>query len=125
MDLYLGVDLGSTTSKAVVVGGDGAILGRGITNTRSNYKVASEIAREEALHSARFSYLLGEMEALGYPPSRHAAVYSDLDTFFRFEGYLLRLGELEKQCLQSRRSAGDGCPVPEDCLREVFALLRE
>lgn len=125
MDLFLGVDLGSTTSKAVVVGSDGAILGRGITNTRSNYKVASEIAREEALHNARFSYLINQMEAQGYPASRHAAAYSDLDTFFRFEGYLLRVAALEEHCMRAVGESRGGFPVPEACLAEVFVLLRE
>jgi benzoyl-CoA reductase subunit A len=124
MDVYLGIDLGSTTSKAVVMGADGRILGRGITNTRSNYKVAAEIARVEALHNARFSHLVHEMEALGYPSSRHSAAYSDLDLNFRYEGYLQRIGALERQCMETLGRAKDGGPVPEACLADVFALMR-
>jgi benzoyl-CoA reductase subunit A len=37
---YVGIDLGSTTTKSVVVDADGAVLGRGITNSRSNYDLA-------------------------------------------------------------------------------------
>jgi len=125
VDLFLGVDLGSTTSKAVVVGDDGKILGRGITNTRSNYKVASEIARQEALHNARFSFLIQEMEAQGFPESRHAAAYSDLNTYFRFEGYLLRLGALEEQCGRTLDQEGGAVAPPRGCVAEVFASLRE
>ena len=39
MKCYVGIDLGSTTTKAVVLDGDGEILGRGITNSRSHYAV--------------------------------------------------------------------------------------
>ncbi len=126
MDLYLGVDLGSTTSKAVLVGDDGRILGRGITNTRSNYKVASEIARVEALHNARFAFLKQTMESQGYPASRHEAVYSDLELSFRLEGYLLRLGALERHCKKTSASNPQEQAVPAGCLEELFhALFRE
>jgi len=54
---YLGVDLGSTTSKAVIINDNDEIIGRGITNTRANYKVAADIARQEAIYNARFSLL--------------------------------------------------------------------
>ena len=47
---YLGIDLGSTTSKAVIIDDDDQIIGRGITNTRANYKVAADIAKEEAIY---------------------------------------------------------------------------
>ena len=40
LDLFVGIDLGSTTTKAVFVDGDGRIMGRGITNSRSNYHLA-------------------------------------------------------------------------------------
>ena len=46
---YLGVDLGSTTSKAVIINEKDEIIGKGITNTRANYKVAADIARQEAI----------------------------------------------------------------------------
>lgn len=54
---YLGVDLGSTTSKAIIINEKDEIIGRGITNTRANYRVAVEIAKLEAIFNARF-YLL-------------------------------------------------------------------
>ena len=49
MRCFIGIDLGSTTTKAVVLGDDARILGRGITNSRSNYDVACKIALDEAL----------------------------------------------------------------------------
>jgi benzoyl-CoA reductase subunit A len=54
---YLGIDLGSTTSKAVIINEKDEIIGRGITNTRANYKVAADIARQDAIYNARFSLL--------------------------------------------------------------------
>ena len=123
MEVFLGVDLGSTTSKAIVVTEDGQILGRGITNTRSNYRVAAEIAREEAIHNARLSYLIGEMETRGYPSSRHAAAYSDLDLGFRFEGYLRRLAALEAQCQKTLASHPGENGATAERLEEIFAIL--
>ena len=57
MDAWLGIDLGSTTSKAVIVDEGGLVLGRGITNTRSNYEVAAQVAEAAALVDARFLLL--------------------------------------------------------------------
>ncbi|MCC6476406.1 benzoyl-CoA reductase subunit A [bacterium] len=57
MSVFLGIDLGSTTSKAIIVSEKGSILGRGITNTRSDYNVAADIARMDAEFNARFSML--------------------------------------------------------------------
>ena len=59
---YLGVDLGSTTSKAVIINEADEIIGRGITNTRANYAVAADIARDEAVYNARFSILKKKLE---------------------------------------------------------------
>jgi|SaaInl4_135m_RNA_FD_contig_31_2035666_length_5021_multi_8_in_0_out_0_4 benzoyl-CoA reductase subunit A len=57
MKCYVGIDLGSTTTKAVYMDEDEMILGRGITNSRSNYELACEIASEEAAINSRFQYL--------------------------------------------------------------------
>ncbi len=57
MSCYVGIDLGSTTTKAVVLGADGRVLGQGITNSRANYDLAADVARTEAFVSARFGLL--------------------------------------------------------------------
>ncbi|HWR83966.1 MAG TPA: BadF/BadG/BcrA/BcrD ATPase family protein [Candidatus Deferrimicrobium sp.] len=57
MKVFLGIDLGSTTSKAVIVDAAGCIIGRGITNTRSDYAVAARIAQMEAEFNSRFTLL--------------------------------------------------------------------
>ena len=54
MRCFIGIDLGSTTTKAVVVDENQNILGRGITNSRSNYDTAAAIAKQEALVNSRF-----------------------------------------------------------------------
>ena len=67
MSCFIGIDLGSTTTKAVVLDEDQNILGRGITNSRSNYDTAAAIAKQEALVNARFHLFrqaLGSTSAL-------------------------------------------------------------
>jgi len=59
---YLGIDLGSTTSKAIIIDERDEIIGRGITNTRANYKIAAEIAKLEAIFDARFFLLTQKLE---------------------------------------------------------------
>ena len=54
MRCFIGIDLGSTTTKAVVIDEQQNILGRGITNSRSNYDTAAAIAKQEALVNSRF-----------------------------------------------------------------------
>jgi benzoyl-CoA reductase subunit A len=54
MNVFIGIDLGSTTTKAVVLDANEQIIGRGITNSRSNYDVAAAVVREEAFVSTRF-----------------------------------------------------------------------
>ncbi len=55
MRVYVGIDLGSTTTKAVILDDNEQVVGRGITNSRSNYDVACAIVRDEAFVRARFS----------------------------------------------------------------------
>ena len=62
MKCFVGIDLGSTTTKAVVLGEDSGILGRGITNSRSNYDLAAQVAREEAFITTRFALLRQQVE---------------------------------------------------------------
>ena len=62
MNCYLGIDLGSTTTKAVLLDEHGRVLGRGITNSRSNYDLAAKVARTEAYVTARFGMLRHEVE---------------------------------------------------------------
>src|SRR3989304_9546342 len=102
---YLGVDLGSTTSKAVIINGEDEIIGRGITNTRANYKVAVDIARLEATFDARFNLLkrkLGE-EIKARPENR---IYvEDLRAVFQYLQFKKRLEVLHDQLKQTVETA--------------------
>jgi benzoyl-CoA reductase subunit A len=41
MESFVGIDLGSTTTKAILLDENREVIGRGITNSRSNYATAS------------------------------------------------------------------------------------
>jgi benzoyl-CoA reductase subunit A len=101
--IWVGVDLGSTTTKAVLLDEGGEIVGRGITNSRSNYEVASRVARQEAVVAARFRLvhdaLAGdaglEKVARGFLPQ--------LERTFRREQYR---DQLERLRAELQRAAG-------------------
>jgi benzoyl-CoA reductase subunit A len=92
MKLHVGIDLGSTTTKAVILGDSGAILGRGITNSRSNYRVACDVALGEALISTRFALLADACDRRG------AALAGDtlprFELLFRKQQFLTQLDTL-------------------------------
>ena len=46
MKVYTGIDLGSTTTKAVILDEGGEVLGRGITNSRSYYDLVFPLYQE-------------------------------------------------------------------------------
>lgn len=90
MNGYVGIDLGSTTTKAVVLGEDGTILGKGITNSRSNYDLAAEVARTEAFVTARFGLLRREVERVAGAP-----VLDKLMRAFRVQQNLVQMRRLQ------------------------------
>ena len=101
MKCWIGIDLGSTTTKAVILDESGRAVGRGITNSRSNYETACAVARIEAVADARLGLC-----AQALPPSTEdgapvgdgalvgdvrAAFLSDLEREFRLAWHLARL----------------------------------
>jgi benzoyl-CoA reductase subunit A len=100
VDIFLGIDLGSTTTKAVALDCAGRVIGRGITNTRSNYEVASQIVREEALVQSRFELvrqvLAADPELAGIenkflaPLARHFRRQQHVEQLERLESALHR-----------------------------------
>ncbi len=88
MRCVVGIDLGSTTTKALLLDEGGRIVGRGITNSRSSYDVACAVAREEALTDARFTLLARRLEG---------AIGERLAEAFRLELYLDGLGRLARE----------------------------
>jgi len=87
MRYCVGIDLGSTTTKAVIVGESGEILGRGITNSRSNYKVACDVALAEALIDARFARVSGELTPAASDAGRRERLLRGLELRFREQQY--------------------------------------
>ncbi|HET7134454.1 MAG TPA: benzoyl-CoA reductase subunit A [Casimicrobiaceae bacterium] len=125
MRCFIGIDLGSTTTKAVVMDEAQNVLGRGITNSRSNYDTAAAIAKQEALVNGRFHLF---RQAL----ARTGALNGGLDTFigqlerdFRLEQYLEQLRDLEATCHRNVDTTrfGDSTKAVDAALTQVFARL--
>ncbi len=98
---YLGVDLGSTTSKAVIINEKDEIIGRGITNTRANYSVAADIARMEAVYNARFSVLKSRLRNEMTERPEYRKYLSDLENAFQYQQFKIRLDNLGEKLLNT------------------------
>ncbi|MDH4283454.1 MAG: hypothetical protein OEV36_12420, partial [Myxococcales bacterium] len=97
MRYTVGIDLGSTTTKAVVLGEDARVLGRGITNSRSNYEVACQVAMGEALTNTRFALIRRELEQTGLEASELSKRLGYLERSFRAEQYRSQLRVLTRE----------------------------
>jgi benzoyl-CoA reductase subunit A len=125
--VYLGIDLGSTTTKAIVLTETGDIIGKGITNSRSNYDVACEIAREEACIQARLSLLRKALESDPTVSYIQKSFLSDLMRNFRMEQHLERLDLLER-ALQDEAVAprhSEHKKELDSVLQKIVAALRQ
>jgi len=94
---FLGIDLGSTTSKAVIINDKDVIIGRGITNTRANYKVAADIAREEAIYDARFTLLSNKLKEEIESIPEFKKYMEDIRSVFQYRQFKRRMDSLEKK----------------------------
>jgi benzoyl-CoA reductase subunit A len=97
MKYVVGIDLGSTTTKALVLDENGNVLGRGITNSRSNYDAACKIALAEALINARFSALDSELATDGAPADERTRWTGTLERFFRLQQFRGQLEALQAE----------------------------
>ncbi|OGB05309.1 MAG: benzoyl-CoA reductase subunit A [Burkholderiales bacterium RIFCSPHIGHO2_12_FULL_69_20] len=123
MRCFIGIDLGSTTTKAVVIDEHQNILGRGITNSRSNYDTAAAIAKQEALVNSRFHLFREKLGSTGALNGALDGFIAQLERDFRSEQYLEQLADLEQTCQRSLATAHfAGAPVRE-ALDEVFRRL--
>ncbi|GAB4360094.1 MAG: hypothetical protein Kow006_29680 [Gammaproteobacteria bacterium] len=104
MKCFIGIDLGSTTTKAVVMDEQGAELGRGITNSRSNYDTASAVAKQEAFIDTRLTLFRRGLEGVSGMEGKIDTLISDLERNFRLEQFLEQLKDLEETC---QKNAGD------------------
>lgn len=97
MRCAVGIDLGSTTTKAVLLDDQGAVVGQGITNSRSNYEVACAVAREEALVATRLILLDRALKAIADDDGAVHGMAAGLPEAFRLERYRDQLGDLDEE----------------------------
>jgi benzoyl-CoA reductase subunit A len=120
MKTFIGIDLGSTTTKAVVMDDRRNVLGRGITNSRSNYDTAAAIAKQEALVAARFHLFRQALGASGALNGALEDFIGQLERDFRLEQFLEQLADLAQVCERNAASA----PQVVAALRTLFGLLQ-
>ncbi|MCC6522713.1 MAG: benzoyl-CoA reductase subunit A [Polyangiaceae bacterium] len=101
MKCVVGIDLGSTTTKAVLLDEAGSIIGRGITNSRSNYETACAVARLETLSSARFYMLERALEARAHAAPEARSLVGSMRDAYRLELFLGELGDLRATILRN------------------------
>lgn len=127
MRCFIGVDLGSTTTKAILMDENLEVLGRGITNSRSNYDTACRVAKYEAIINTRFTLFHRKLAQFPAVNGRLEGFLDDLERSFRLEYFLEQLADLEATCLgyvKGERFKGQETGFKE-ALAAVFARLRE
>jgi benzoyl-CoA reductase subunit A len=122
---FLGIDLGSTTSKAIIINEKDEIIGRGITNTRANYIVATEIARLEAVYNARFSILKMKLEDEIQSKPEFKRYIEDIESVFQYLQFERRLDKLIVQFSESINSTfeGEKKAIFEDFVKTIFSII--
>ncbi len=127
MKSFIGIDLGSTTTKAVLMDENAEVLGRGITNSRSNYDTAARVAKQEAVIDTRLTLLRRELKGIPALEGQIDSFLHGLEDGFRLEQFLEQLADLEATCegnVKGERFAGIEAQVME-VLVEVFRRLRD
>ena len=119
MKTFIGIDLGSTTTKAVVMDENRNVLGRGITNSRSNYDTAAAIAKQEAMVSARFHLFRDALARTGALNGGLEEFIAQLERDFRLEQFLVQLADLEQVCRRNTEGKFAGAQ------QAVLAALEE
>jgi benzoyl-CoA reductase subunit A len=125
MRCFIGIDLGSTTTKAVVIDERQNVIGRGITNSRSNYDTAAAIAKQEALVNGRFHLFRQALAQGGALNGQLEGFLAQLERDFRAEQYQEQLADLAETCQRSLASArfGDDTWAVGEALEEVFRRI--
>jgi benzoyl-CoA reductase subunit A len=127
MKTFVGIDLGSTTTKAVLLDEDSHVIGRGITNSRSNYETAARVAGQEARVDGRFTLFRRAMSDASGLSVKLDDFLGALERAFRLEQYIEQLADLEQTChghIKGDRFAKLESAAKE-ALDEVFRRLRE
>jgi benzoyl-CoA reductase subunit A len=126
MKTFVGIDLGSTTTKAVLLDEKREVIGRGITNSRSNYSTAARVASQEARVDGRFTLFRRALAVSSDLDNTRDEFLAALERAFRLEQFVEQLADLEETCLghiQGERFANVEKGVQE-ALAEVFGRLR-
>jgi benzoyl-CoA reductase subunit A len=97
------------------------VLGRGITNSRSNYDTAAAIAKQEALVAARFFLFRQALGASGALNGALEGFLGQLERDFRLEQFLEQLTDLEEVCERNAASSQEVVGA----LRTLFGMLKE
>ncbi len=121
MKCFIGIDLGSTTTKAVLMDDNAEILGRGITNSRSNYETAASVAKQEARLGARLTLFPRGLSELTKMDDIEDLM-TDLELSIRYEQFIEQLQDLHDTCASHIK---EGEVAVKDALDEVFDRLRE
>ncbi|HUT49811.1 MAG TPA: benzoyl-CoA reductase subunit A [Alphaproteobacteria bacterium] len=127
MRTFVGIDLGSTTTKAVLMDEDSQVLGRGITNSRSNYATATKVATQEATVDARLSLLRRALHDVDGVKDKLDEFLDHMNRNFRLEQFVEQLDDLEATCIENingPRLKGVEAEV-RAVVEEVFKRLRE
>lgn len=104
---YLGIDLGSTTSKAIIVNEKDEIVGRGITNTRANYKVAADIAQLEAIYDVRFTLLMDKLKDKIAARPEYKKYMEDIRSVFQYLQFEHRIDSLSAELQKAAKALAD------------------
>jgi benzoyl-CoA reductase subunit A len=105
----------------VVIDDKRNVLGRGITNSRSNYDTAAAVAKQEALVAARFHLFREALAGSGALNGGLEAFIGQLERDFRLEQFLEQLADLEGVCERNAASAKEVVAA----LRTLFEMLRK
>ncbi|MHC5210684.1 MAG: benzoyl-CoA reductase subunit A [Planctomycetota bacterium] len=125
MRYSVGIDLGSTTTKAFILGEDGQPLGRGITNSRSNYAVAAQVALAEALIDARFGLVAEQLDRRDVDAAGQERLLAELQRRFREQQYL-RMLERFGDMIRAVVSRGEhGAAVGEPVETILLSMAQE
>ena len=102
------------------------VLGRGITNSRSNYDTACKVAKSEALLGARFTLLQRSLASVVGAEARLGDFLGSLERSFRLGQFIEQLDDLEATCLD--KAKGDRFKGRQDAVAEavkaIFVALR-
>ncbi|CAA7614568.1 Benzoyl-CoA reductase subunit A [Candidatus Terasakiella magnetica] len=127
MRCFIGIDLGSTTTKAVVMDENLQVMGRGITNSRSNYDTAAKVSKQEALIDTRLTLFRRGLGSVPEVTGKIDDILFDLERNFRHVQFLEQLEDLEQTCItniKGPRFAGREKAVIE-ALEATFKRLRD